>query len=57
MGVEFVIRLDPAHDSYPFGVNRQRMLPSLASIASVFPYVVVTKKTSCVAPFTRTPWR
>ena len=36
-GVEFVICLDPAHESYPLGVKRQRMLPSLASIAMVLP--------------------
>src|SRR5438105_2698596 len=50
-GVELVMRYDPAIASYPLGVNRQRMAPSLASIARVFPYDVVTKKTSRVAPF------
>jgi hypothetical protein len=32
-------------------------LPFAASMASVIPYVVVTKNASCVAPRTDTPWR
>jgi len=36
-GVAVVIWRDPAHESYPLGVKRQRMVPSAASMAIVFP--------------------
>jgi hypothetical protein len=38
-------------------VKRQRSLPLAASIASVFPYVVVMKKTSRTVPLILTPCR
>jgi hypothetical protein len=54
-GVAVVMRYDPANDEYVGGVNSHNVLPSFASMARVFPYVVVTKTASCVAPLTRTP--
>ena len=44
-GVAVVIRYDPAHELYSAGVYCHRIAPLAASIASVLPYVVVTKKT------------
>jgi len=56
-GDEFVIWADPANRLYPGGLNRQRTRPLLASIASVLPYVVVTKNTSWLFPLTLTSCR
>ncbi len=44
-GVAVVMRYDPAHELYSEGVYSHRIVPLAASIASVLPYVVVTKKT------------
>jgi len=52
-----VICADPAQDEYPGGVHRHRICPRTASIASVIPYVVVTKKVSCGTPPIVTPFR
>jgi hypothetical protein len=37
----------PAQDEYPGGVNRHLTAPEAAVMASVRPYVVVTKKVPC----------
>ena len=56
-GVAVVICSEPAQCEYLGGVQRQRIWPFAASIASVIPYVVVTKNASWVAPRTDTPCR
>jgi hypothetical protein len=53
----FVIWALPAYEPYVGGTNLQSTFRVAASIASVLPYVVVTKITSRDRPRTVTPWR
>jgi hypothetical protein len=52
-----VICAEPAQEEYPGGVQRQWIRPLAASIASVIPYVVVTKNASCAPPWIETPFK